>query len=1110
MKKLNHPGLLLFLLACFLGCVQETSIQEDTLFSKLSPKTTNIHFENRMAEDERLNVYSYVNAYNGGGVAIGDINNDGLSDIFFTGNMTPNKLYLNKGDMTFEDISVSAGIEAKDTWCSGVTMADVNSDGAIDIYVCRAWSEDDPDLRRNLLFINNKDNTFTESGAQYGVDDPGFASQASFFDFDLDGDLDLFVGNFPREFISNTYQRAENRNNPDLEWSDKLYRNNGNGTFTDITEAAGVANYGWTLGIMTSDFNMDGLPDIFVAVDHDEPDYAYINNGDGTFTNDIYNAFRHISTFSMGLDIADINNDGLLDVFVLDMLAEDYYRQKALMAGMAPAKFWALVNLGYHYQYMRNVLQLNNGNGTFSDIAYYSGVTSTDWSWASLLADFDNDGLKDLYVTNGYKREMKDNDFLLKVGRMYQEVDAGTRQPPSSYEITKMAKDTFRLPNYYFKNKGKLKFEKHSKAAGLDHLSLSNGAAYGDLDNDGDLDLVVNNLFDPAFIYRNNSQATENANFLRIKLSGPESNKDALGAKIKLLHNGQQQVAEKTLTRGFQSSVENIIHFGLGQETSVQKLEITWPDGLVSIIENINANQLLEVSYSEAEKAKPQPSPKEALRFAKQSPAEVLSTVFKHTENPFNDYEREVLLPHMLSRLGPFISSGDANGDGLEDFYIGGAIDQAGSLYIQQQGGKFTPSSGPWEADAAYEDMGSLFLDFDQDGDEDLFVISGGNEYAAGNPYQADRVYVNSGNGKFTKSTDVLPQNLLQSGSCIINTDIDKDGDMDLFIGGRQAPSNYPYPGKSFLLINEDGKFIDKTNELAPELSHIGMVTSAIFSDYDNDSDKDLIVVGEWMPITFFENQGGQFVNRTNEKGFGETQGWWNDIAEIDLNNDGNLDYVAGNLGLNYKYKAKPDAPFEIFTKDFDANGRLDIVLGQYYGETLYPVRGLQCSSEQMPLLGNKFPTYGAFATSNLEDIYGEENLKNALNYSAKTFSSAVIINDGNGGFSMKDLPYQAQLFPVNGILATDINNDGNQDLILTGNQYSSEVETGRADAGNGLVLTSNGNGHFDVLDHNASGFFSPFDAKDLALIKVSDGHLVIVANNNGFPQVFSLKTQLQ
>ena len=1096
---------ILFLASCNKG--GETKSSEKTLFSRIPGSVSGIDFVNALKENPESseNILSYPYFFNGAGITIGDINNDGLSDIFFSANQGPNKLYVNQGNMKFKDITATAGI-GKKNWSTGVTMADVNNDGFLDIYVSQGGNFDNPETRQNLLFINNGNLTFSEKGQEYGLNDKGIGTQASFFDYDKDGDLDCYVMNECKyENVPLNIVLREIRNHQNLvDASGKLYRNDGN-KFTDVTEQAGVLRYGYGLGLMTADLNNDGWTDIYVANDYSVPDFMYINNKNGTFTDKTREMTRQIEFYGMGVDINDITNDGLPEIGVVDMATDDHFMGKTLMASMDVKGFWFYIDsLNYQYQYMFNALQLNNGNNTYSNIANLAGVAKSEWSWASLFGDFDNDGFKDYFISNGYKRYARDNDFRNEMERVRNE--NGGSVPVSMRKEMYEKMPSFKLSNYMGQNSGHLKFENVATEWGLGEPTWSNGAAYGDLDNDGDLDLVVNNIDDEAFLYENHAAENKENNFLTVKLK----TKGLIENTKVFLTSGESIFSQELCsTRGFCSSVDRKLHFGLGKIKEADALYVQWPDGKTQKLEKVKAGQILELDHANASTIPLPVFHKSDNLVAKISPAS-LGIDFAHKENPFNDFDKEILLPHKQSTLGPHITKGDANGDGYEDIYIGGAANQASVLYFQNASGKFSKApSQPWEADKACEDTDAVFFDADGDGDMDLYVVSGGGGEMANYPRTLqDRLYINQGNGKFMKSTGSLPEDFY-AGFRVKSADFDGDGDMDLFVGGRGVAGKYPYPDRSMLLRNDKGKFTDVTQTWSKELMNPGMVTDLIWTDFNNDKKPDLIMVGEWMNIRFFENRGNSFADVSRSKGTAELNGWWYSIAEDDIDNDGDKDLVVGNIGLNTKFKAKPEKPFTVYSADFDDNGTNDIVLTKEYKGRMVPVRGRQCSSEQMPFIKERFKTYKDFANASLGDILGEEKLKAALKLTANEFHSIVLIND-NGKYSKKDLDMQAQISPVNAIVIEDLNGDGNKDLIISGNNFDTEVETQRYDAGIGMILLGNGKGDFKSVPGYLSGFFASGNTKDMIICPVgsSKTQYLMLANNNSAPEIFKINKE--
>ncbi len=1066
-----------------------------TLFRLVSPSESGIHFSNQLNETNDINYYQWDYLYNGGGSAIGDLDNDGLPEVYFTGTISGDKLYKNKGNLSFEDITDDAGIGGRGGLKTGVTMVDINNDGLLDIYVCRSGFFKDERTHENLLYINQGNLKFEERAAEYGLNDNGNSIHAGFFDYDMDGDLDCYITGHP-EFRLTYKQLFAGISNPSDKYSDKLYRND-DGQFINVSKIAGIQNFGHGLGLGISDINNDGKTDVYVANDFQIPDYFYVNQGNGTFADQMKQSFPHCPYFAMGTDIADFNNDGLLDLFIVEMLAADNKRKKTNMAPMNPDLFWKHVDAGFHYQYMRNALQLNNGNGTFTDIADFAGIRNTDWSWAPVFADLDNDGLKDIIVTNGYVRDVQDKDYLNKTSDI-----AASKGGSLSFEELRDHMISTPLANYAYRNAGGYRFDDKSEDWGFNFSGYSNGAALGDLDADGDLDIVVNNYFDPACVYENTTSDNHNNSYIRIKFEGPTKNINGLGTKVTIHTSDSIQFQEFQVTRGFQSCMEPCLHFGLGKQKQIDRIEVTWADGNEQTLENVVANQLLLVRHSDAEiKMKTEEQEKTGL-FRPVGPSS--GSIFTHRENDFNDYEREILLPHKMSQWGPALAQGDVDGDGLDDFYVGGAAGQPGILFIQDGPLNLTTISTPtWTADAAHEDVAAHFFDVDGDGDQDLYVVSGGNEFDGSSTLLQDRLYLNNGDRTFKRSSGSLPT-MLTSGGVVCSADFDGDNDADLFVGGRVTPGKYPVAPRSYILENVNGKFNDVTEQAAPELLKPGLITSAKWTDFNSDSQPDLILAGEWTGILVFKNSGGKLKNQSKKLELDQHVGWWFDIHETDIDNDGDPDYVLGNLGLNYKYRATNEEPFHIYCHDFDHTGNLDIVLGYYNSGECFPVRGRQCSSQQMPFIKKKFPTYNAFGEANLFDIYGE-HLDTALHYAANDFASSLLINEGDGTFTLKPLPTEIQFAPVMATVSDDFNRDGHQDLFVAGNLHVSEVETPRADGGTGKILLGKGNGEFQVLGIKEAGIFTARDVRNVALLSTGKGNpgMIVTANNNSGVQLF-------
>lgn len=1097
---LSCIAVIIFLISC--GKESKVAVSNpptpDPVFKRIPGSSSNITFANRV--DENINNYFdyFAYVYNGGGVGIGDINNDGLADVYFTGNEVPNKLYLNEGNFKFKDITETAGVAGNGRWNNGVTMVDINGDGLLDIYVCKGGWHDTEEQRTNLLYINQGDLTFKEQAKEYGLNEKGYSIHASFFDFDNDNDLDVYITNRPDSFdLPLTEMIRQKKLSPSAS-RDKLYRNDA-GKFKEIGAQAGITNnFGYALSIVTSDVNNDGYADIFVANDFAEGDYLYVNQKNGTFKEQIKKATNHISMYSMGTDIADINNDGLEDIMVSEMLPEDYKRSRVSMPSMDVAGFYAIVDGGMHKQYMHNALHLNQGNLFFSEISQIAGVAKTEWSWSCLLSDFDNDGNRDLFVANGYRRDVFDGDVDEKLTE-FVEANRGKYSSPSEM-LEKGFKDfisvyePIKVKNYLFKNKGDLTFESIGGKWGFNEVSFSNGAAVGDLDNDGDLDLVVNNLDEEAFVYENSS-ATR-TNYLKVKLVGPNGNRDGIGAKVTAYHAGTLQYFENKTVRGYLSSNDPVVHFGLGDNESVDSVVVRWNDGKETRLNATKANQMLTINYTDASTGKTGNGSKPFLRES----TEAVSPAFVHKENNVNEYSDQVLLPHMFSRNGPFVSVGDVDKDGNEDFYVGGASGQTGALYLQKNEMFTRKSVAAFEADKSSEDMGSSLFDVDQDGDLDLYVVSGGSEFDDGSEKYSDRLYLNDGKGNFAKAIRI---NTRSSGSVVVPFDFDGDGDLDVFRGGQIVAHVYPKTPQSYLLVNENGTLTDQTKQIAPELAEVGMVNVAVCADMNGDKRPELIVTGEWMPITVFSFRDNKWINVTAEMGLDKTEGWWSALTTDDLDGDGDLDLIAGNIGENYKFRASIEKPFQVYARDFDSNGTNDVFLARYLADaTLVPIRGRECTSQQMPSIAEKFPTFRAFANSDLNGILGDD-MQKAIHKTAYQFSSALFIND-NGKFTLQRLPVEAQLSVINSIVVQDCDKDGIKDLLLTGNKFDVEVETTPADGSPGVFLNGLGNLKFKGLKSTESGLFVPYNVKDTKLVKSKTGWQLVVTSNNDKLRIFT------
>ncbi|MBK8956124.1 MAG: VCBS repeat-containing protein [Saprospiraceae bacterium] len=1078
---------------------QKSSGSSPMKFEKLTSVHTGIKFNNELKETEEENVLIYDGFYTGAGVAILDINNDGLQDVFFVSNQNADKLYLNKGQFKFEDISSPAGIEGGNEWGGGVAIADVNSDGYDDIYVC-CHMYLDPDRRRNKLYINNQNNTFSERAKEYGLDDPGFSIHAAFFDYDLDGDLDLYVVNQPPNH-NETRNPIMSRGIPDFQYSDHLYRNEGQGKFTNVTESAGVQNFAFGLSATVGDFFNDGYPDIYIANDYDYGDFLYVNNGNGTFKNVSTLALKHISNFSMGADAADINNDGWLDIFVADMTPEDHYRNKTNMAAMSPETFWKFANSGHNFQYMFNTLQLNQGNGLFSEIGLMAGVGKTDWSWSAFFTDFDLDGYKDLYVTNGILRDIRNRDFTSYAFEAFED-----KSIPRLEIIQKGP--SMPLSNYMYHNDGSLHFDNVSAKWGLEDKSFSQGSAYADLDNDGDVDLVVNNTNQEAFVYKNLAADQNNGNYLRLQLIGEQKNPRSFGARVQLIYdNNKIQLAELYNTRGYMSCSEPFLTFGLAEADEIDSVIVRWPGGKTTTLQKVKANKTLQLKESEATLKLTEQLMQRVPFILTEEVSEKCFDKIAHRENEYDDYKREVLIPYKQSTLGPALETGDLNQDGLDDIFLSNSSGTTCQLLLQTGGDKFVLSvSQPWAKYGAQEVTDVTFFDADNDGDIDIYTVSGSNEFPEGSPLYADHLYLNDGNANFTDATQNLPK-LLFSKSCAEVADIDGDGDLDIFLGGRLVPGKYGLSERSAILINDKAVFTDRTQQWCSKmLERFECVTSACFTDIDQDLDADLVVVGEWSTVRIFKNELNKYTEATNELKTDSLFGWWNIVIPVDLNNDGKTDLVLGNLGLNSKFKASKEKPFYLYINDFDKNGTWDTYLASKSKEgKLYPVRGRQCSSEQMPFILDKFKNYDQFAKASIEEIL-EGKMDGATKKMATEFKSIILYNHGSEGFKASPLPVEAQLSTLQSMAFYDFNQDGISDILVAGNYYNREVETARNDANVGQILLNTPQGNFVPVSNAMSGLKLQHDLREMRIVRGKNKYFIVAANNHNLLQAFLIR----
>lgn len=1100
-QLVNRSPLLFLIIASFTACKKENP---NALFTELSPTATGISFKNLVRESEEFNVLTYGYFYQGGGVAVGDVNNDGLPDLYFTGNMMASKLYLNKGNFEFEDITESAGVAAAGLWNTGVTMADVNGDGFLDIYVCRS-AANDPERRRNVLLINNGDLTFTDKAKEFGLDDPGFSTQATFFDFDRDGDLDMFLLNHSTQEYAGFSRIDGNFKQRKGEFlGDKLYRND-NGKFVDVSEESGIIGnvLGFGLAVTVTDVNQDGWPDIYVSNDYNEEDYLYINQQDGTFQESVKEYMGHVSLFSMGADAADLNNDGLPDIITMDMMPEYTFNQKAILGPENYDKYRELLAKGFYPQTMRNMLHLNQGNGYFSEIGQYAGISQTDWSWAVLAADFDNDGWKDLFVANGYARNYLDMDFLnYMVSERIGSTQGSAGKEDALIELIEKMPPIY-VENYLYHNNGDLTFTNRANEWGISGMTVSNAAAYADLDGDGDLDLIVCHTNDPVSIYRNNSERLFDRHYLTVRLRGEGMNTFGIGARVQLYAGDRVFHQELMPVRGYQSAVDHELVFGLGDVLKLDSLEVWWPDGRFQQLSNPEVDTLLVLEQRESEIYNNQPV-LESTRLS--SVPDALGIDFLHRESPFLDFIQDRLMPNTMSTLGPKITLGDINGDGLEDIYVGGGKEQPGQLFQQLSTGTFRLMSQPaFEADQIQVDTDAAFIDVTGNGHLDLYVVSGGSDLPAGDAGYQDRLYLNDGKGNFTRSLPALPD-MRVSGSTVQVADLNNDGFPDLFVAGRYIPGSFPTAPRSYLLMNQgDGTFADITADFCSELLNPGLLSDAKLVHLNGDEWVDLVVTGEWMaPQVYLNKEGRSLKLKDNAFPQGLT-GWWKHISVADLDGDGDLDLVMGNQGENNPYRASKDQPMRLISKDFDGNGSIDPIFTHYMADTNAFAFSRDELVGQLPSFKGKFSDYRSFATTPVEKFFTPDQLKGADTLLTVTLKSGYFENDGNANFSFIPLPREAQFAPLYATEVYDVNGDGFPDLLTGGNLTKARVSSGQQDANFGFIFLGDGKGNFVTKPAQSTGLLIRGDVRAIQTITVWGKTYAIYSLNNGKLQVYVL-----
>lgn len=1102
-------GKLCWIFLVFIASCSSRQVDKNALFYKMSNEKTNINFINRLEYQPDFNILDYLYFYDGGGVAVGDINNDGFPDLYFTANMGQNKLYLNKGDFSFADISQRANVAGDEKgWSTGVTMADVNGDGWLDIYVCNVNHRSRKG--HNKLYINNGDSTFTEKSEEYGLDFKGLSTQAAFFDYDRDSDLDMYLLNHSVH-SNRSYGSASKRKDKNKKAGDRLYRNDG-ANFTDVTNKAGIYSsaLGYGLGVAISDLNQDGWLDIYIGNDFHENDYLYFNDGDGTFSEKLQHSVGHTSQASMGNDVADINNDKRPDILSLDMRPEK--RTMLKHSGGEDSERVSNIKrkLGYAPQISRNTLQLNrgydrNGYPKFSEIGAYAGIEATDWSWASLFADLNNDGWKDLFVTNGMVRRPNDLDYIRYVSSPQIQEKLKRSSPEVEREVIRNM-PSLKISNYAYRNNGNLTFSNKAKEWGLSDASFSNGAAYGDLDIDGDLDLVVNNINSRAFIYKNRSDSLFDRHFLNVKLKGDKHNTSGIGAKIVLVNGEQTIYQEQIPTRGFQSSVTHVIHFGLGKDINhVDTVKVYWPDGRYQMLKDVAVDQSLTIWQKNTQRYQPYKR-NEASKPIFQEVTSDYNIEYRHKENIYSDFKRQYLIPHKISTEGPALTVGDVNGDNRDDFYVGGARGQAGKLFIQTTEGNFIAGDNRiFRLDWGRENVDAAFADFDGDSDQDLYVVNGGGgEFSVRDEELQDRLYLNNGNGVFSIAKNHLPK-MYGDGATVSTIDYDLDGDMDLFVGNHSIPRQYGKSPRSFLLENNGrGFFKDVTHKVAPGIRTTGMVTDSKWADITGDSIPDLVIVGKWMPITLWKNTTKGLENITQDFGLQQTNGWWNNILVADLDDDGDQDIAAGNLGQNSVFEPSFDYPLKLYLSDFDDNGSYDPILAEYDNGEYYPRARLNELLRQFPNLKNKIKSYKTFANMGIVDLFGAAKIKKAIVKKVYTFETSYFENRNQKKFIAHSLPRQVQFTPIQAMLAGDFDSDGKKDLLVKGNFLGSDSDQGRYDAGYGVLLKGNGKGYFEAVPPSQSGITVSGEGRAIKKVNAKNKNsLIMIALNDTTLQFF-------